>query len=106
MGVYRLNDQSVYYPLSDFQKNLEIFKTFVNIKWHLKLWGYLKLDKKILNFAFKVLKELDIQGKHNEMRKILFKTLIAFPALNRKTLKQYLNYAKSAFAPSKLFVHN
>lgn len=100
MGVYRLHDQSVYHPMDDFNKDFTIFTSFVNIKWYLKIWGYKKLDKKILNYAFKVLKELDNRGNRKEMRKILFKTLVAFPALNKKALKQYLHYAKSAFSPS------
>jgi glycosyltransferase involved in cell wall biosynthesis len=103
MGVYRLHDQSVYHPLDDLNKDLAIFNSFVRIKRNLKIRGYRKLDKKILNYAFRVLEALKVQGKHKAMRKVLFNCLIAAPAFNRKALKQYLHYTKSAFSPSRLF---
>jgi glycosyltransferase involved in cell wall biosynthesis len=106
MGVYRLHDQSMYYPLDVPQKDFAVFKSFVNIKWYFKIWGYKKLDKKILDYAFKVLEDLKNQGKYKDMRKVLFQSLIAAPAFNKKTFKQYFHYIKSAFSPSKQFAQN
>jgi glycosyltransferase involved in cell wall biosynthesis len=99
MGVYRLHGQGVYYPLDDFRKDTAIFNSFVNIKWHLKLWGYRKLDKKILAYAFRVLEALNKQGDLKAMRKVLFKCLIAAPAVNKEALKRLLSYTRSAFSP-------
>ncbi|MCB2209909.1 glycosyltransferase [bacterium] len=101
MGVYRLHDQSVYHPLDDLEKDLAIFNTFVSIKRFLKIRGYRKLDKKILNYALRVLEGLNTQDERKAMRKVLFNSMIATPAFDRVAFKQYLQYAKSAFSLSK-----